>query len=553
MAFAPNGKQLLSGSWDKTLKLWDVNTGQLIRTFRGHLGRIKSVAFSHDGQRVVSGSVDTSVLVWDVASGRDIATFIGGGGGEWLVTTPAGFFAATRDVNKLLGIVRGLEVTSIDQVHQSLFNPDLVREALAGDPNGEVKRAAEVVSLEKVIESGPAPAVAIASRADKSRAASDLVTVAARIADRGKGVGRIEWRVNGVTAAVSKAAEKAGSDIEINQELALDPGDNIIEVVAYNASNLFASVPARIAVTRDGPVDSRKPILHVIAIGIDAYRSKLFSRLNFAAKDARAFGEALTRAANGLYDSVRVTHAIDDEATPAKLDAVFEKLKGEVHPRDTFIFFASAHGYSQNGRFYLIPPDYPDNLDEMGTRAISQERLQDWIANRIKARKAMLLLDTCESGALVAGHTQSRINQPASEAAIGRLHEATGRPVLTAAASGKAAWEGYKGHGVFTWALLDALRNGDTQRQRHHRAFRACRSCAELGAGRSSAPSSVARREAGPWSAPQRHRPRRPPHHGPLPRPPASDREGRISRSRGGCTDAILWVKSAGSRCRPLE
>jgi uncharacterized caspase-like protein len=62
----------------------------------------------------------------------------------------------------------------------------------------------------------------------------------------------------------------------------------------------------------------------------------------------------------------------------------------------------------------------------------------------------------------VAGHTQSRINQSASEAAIGRLHEATGRPVLTAAASGKAAWEGYKGHGVFTWALLDALRNGDT-------------------------------------------------------------------------------------------
>jgi hypothetical protein len=371
-------------------------------------GRIQSVAFSHDGQRVVSGSVDTSVRVWDVVSGRDIATFIGGRGGEWLVTPPAAFFAGTRDVNKLLGIVRGLEVTSIDQVHQSLFNPDLVREALAGDPNGEVKRAAEVVSLEKVIESRPAPSVAIASPADKSRAASDLVTVAARITDRGTGVGRIEWRVNGVTAAVSKAAEKAGSDIKVNQELALDPGDNIIEVVAYNASNLLASVPARIAVTHDGPVDSRKPTLHVIAIGIDAYRSKLFSRLNFAAKDARAFGEALTHAANGLYDSVRVTHAIDDEATPAKLDAVFEKLKGEVHPRDTFIFFASAHGYSQNGRFYLIPPDYPDNLDEMVTRAISQERLQDWIANRIKARRAMLLLDLRErrpgGGAYAVAH-----------------------------------------------------------------------------------------------------------------------------------------------------
>jgi len=51
-----------------------------------------------------------------------------------------------------------------------------------------------------------------------------------------------------------------------------------------------------------------------------------------------------------------------------------------------------------------------------------------------------------------------RIDVPASEAAIGRLHEATGRPVLTAAAEGKPA---YEGHGIFTWALLDALKNSD--------------------------------------------------------------------------------------------
>ncbi len=41
------------------------------------------------------------------------------------------------------------------------------------------------------------------------------------------------------------------------------------------------------------------------------------------------------------------------------------------------------------------------------------------------------------------------------------IPEATGRPVLTAAAEGKPAFEGYEGHGVFTWALLDASRHGD--------------------------------------------------------------------------------------------
>ena len=56
----------------------------------------------------------------------------------------------------------------------------------------------------------------------------------------------------------------------------------------------------------------------------------------------------------------------------------------------------------------------------------------------------------------------SGVDLASSEAALGRLNEATGRPVLTAAATDQAALEGYEGHGVFTYALLDALVNGDT-------------------------------------------------------------------------------------------
>ena len=66
-------------------------------------------------------------------------------------------------------------------------------------------------------------------------------------------------------------------------------------------------------------------------------------------------------------------------------------------------------------------------------------------------------MDACEAGALIAGHTSSPTSTPLSEAAIGRLHEATGRPVLPATAAGQFALEGYQGHGVFTFAVLDAL------------------------------------------------------------------------------------------------
>lgn len=159
-----------------------------------------------------------------------------------------------------------------------------------------------------------------------------------------------------------------------------------------------------------------------------------------------------------------VRTALDGEATAAGLEKAVEEIAARISSRDTFILFAAAHGYSNNGRFFLVPQDYQGGADPaaLASRAVGQDRLQDWIANRIKARRAVILFDTCESGALTNGYAHSRTDAPASEAGVGRLHEATGRPVLTAAAEGKPAIEGYRGHGIFTWALIDALFHGDT-------------------------------------------------------------------------------------------
>jgi uncharacterized caspase-like protein len=127
------------------------------------------------------------------------------------------------------------------------------------------------------------------------------------------------------------------------------------------------------------------------------------------------------------------------------------------------VFFAAGHGYSHYGPFYLIPQDYDGgrNPEALKSLAIGQDKLQDWIANRIKAKKALILQDTCESGALTSGYSRSRIDDPASDASIGRLHEATGRPVLTAAAQGESAFE-FRNikHGIFTGALIDAIHHG---------------------------------------------------------------------------------------------
>jgi len=71
--FSPCGRYVLSGSKDKTIKLWDIATGREIRTFRGHSDVVSSVKFLPDGRHVVSSSWDGSVRLWDVTSGLEVS------------------------------------------------------------------------------------------------------------------------------------------------------------------------------------------------------------------------------------------------------------------------------------------------------------------------------------------------------------------------------------------------------------------------------------------------------------------------------------------------
>ena len=77
VAFSPDGTKVLSGSEDKTLKLWDAATGSLLRTFEGHANGVNSVAFSPDGARVLSGGWDGKLKLWDAATGALQRTFEG--------------------------------------------------------------------------------------------------------------------------------------------------------------------------------------------------------------------------------------------------------------------------------------------------------------------------------------------------------------------------------------------------------------------------------------------------------------------------------------------
>ncbi|MCG5547534.1 caspase family protein [Halorhodospira halochloris] len=70
VAFAPDGQTLASGSWDKKIKLWDPETGEVLQTLSGHDGWVYSVAISPDGQLLASGSSDNTIGFWSTETGE---------------------------------------------------------------------------------------------------------------------------------------------------------------------------------------------------------------------------------------------------------------------------------------------------------------------------------------------------------------------------------------------------------------------------------------------------------------------------------------------------
>src|SRR5262249_41862731 len=77
VAVTPDGLRALSGAFDRTLRLWDLDNGQELRRFEGHTEPVLSVAVSPDGRRALSASLDKTVRLWDVHSGQELRRFDG--------------------------------------------------------------------------------------------------------------------------------------------------------------------------------------------------------------------------------------------------------------------------------------------------------------------------------------------------------------------------------------------------------------------------------------------------------------------------------------------
>jgi WD40 repeat protein len=80
VAVMPDGSRIVTGSDDKTARIWDAATGRELAQLKGHVGPVSSVAVTPNGSRIVTGSDDKTARVWDMVSNHELARLEGHGG-----------------------------------------------------------------------------------------------------------------------------------------------------------------------------------------------------------------------------------------------------------------------------------------------------------------------------------------------------------------------------------------------------------------------------------------------------------------------------------------
>jgi hypothetical protein len=458
MEFSPDRRQLLTGGADNSVKLWDVATGNVTRTFTGHEEEVNAVTFAPDGRRAYSTSRDGTVRMWDLATGLELAMMVNFTDGEWIVLTPAGYFNASpggaRHVNVRLGNV----VCGVDQFYARFFRPEMVRLAVAGQavPPPE--------SFGDILVRKPAPQIRILGPAG-GPVAGDRVTVTVGLTDAGGGIGDVDLFLNGAQVANGTRGIRVHGGTTLTFVVPLVEGLNEIRVAAFNRDHSMESAPATVSVVSSAAL--RKPDLHVLAVGINVYQNQAITLTN-AAADASSFAQALREVAAPLFGATDIqVLATAGTTTKAAITAAFADLAARVKPNDVFVFYDASHGLVDvvdgEEQYFLLTSDaLLLSSRHIAAAALSQTELARLVGS-VPAQKKLVILDTCQAGrggnAIQAALLQ-QTRGLTDVTAIKLLQRSIGSAVFSASSDTQAALEGYRGHGLFTYVLMEGLKGG---------------------------------------------------------------------------------------------
>ncbi|HKQ06183.1 MAG TPA: WD40 repeat domain-containing protein [Blastocatellia bacterium] len=265
VAISPDGKYaLLTGTDKETATTWEVTVWNIseeksVAAYKAEgLGLFPLTKFSPDSRYVLSATTDGIVRRWSIVSGKEITRTIMFTADEWIAITPEGYYNSSANGDKYVNVRIGDKVYGLDQFRVTFYKPQVIETALK---IGDSEQAARIVTTAKqqplmAFQDIEPPLVVIRSPGEGNSMNSNQIEISIHIEDKNQTIKDVKLSINGNPVIIEKersiATESLRSQpvpisnssvveipkgrkaLDLRIPAALKPGENIIEVVAFN-------------------------------------------------------------------------------------------------------------------------------------------------------------------------------------------------------------------------------------------------------------------------------------------------------------------------------
>lgn len=467
LAIDPRGRGFVIGT-DSSVIHYD---RQCRRTWET-LNQARSIAVAIADEAGLALSQDEAgVIRWmRLADGQKLLSFFPSlAGRSWTTWTPLGHYDASAEGEALVGWH-----VNRDRHREALFygagrfrdlfhNPDEITRSLT-----QTDRMAQDAEVGRALELGRAmrdrlpPQVRIVSTQEKKGKEGLVaqISFALRV-PTGDSAVRVRALVNGRPAGTALAlAIEDGKEETLGQIFVPLPEDEV-EIALIAESRGVAGEPAKLRLHErlaDGSMATGaqlRPRLYALVVGVAKYQSARVPPLDFPAKDARDFAQALRTQSGQLYRAVDVRLLTDEKATRESIIDGMDWLRREVTANDIAVVFFAGHGVNDSiSQYYFLPSN--SDVARLRSTAISNVDIVETLQSL--PSKVLAFLDTCHSGNVLGTGKKQRalgdINRLVNE-----LTSAENGVVVFASSTGQETsqespeWN----NGAFTKALVEGL------------------------------------------------------------------------------------------------
>ncbi len=463
------------------IEAWDVTTGSKVLTIHDIVANLNLINTTANKRILFGADQENALGFWDFRTGEKLATMRALQEGEWLITTPAGYFdGSPRGWTQIVWRVpgQGMVTQPAEIFFNDFYRPGLLAEFLQGNIPSAPR------NVQQVDRRQPTVRIAADNTTQIARTVKLVITVEEGLpnAERQNASGVRDVRLfrNGTLVKVWRGdADLQGGKATFETAVPLAEGRNEFVAYAFNHDNVKS---ADAAVSVQNNAERLPATAYILTIGVNEYENSEFN-LKFAVSDATVLGEQVAEEQKKLAQfqrQVQVT-LLDKEATRENILLALSILSGEhsstalsaaypkslaqlkaAEPQDVVIIYFAGHGIAAGDRFFLVPHD----LGYSGPRSALQASIQTVFSHSIsdldlekafepiQAGHSLLIIDACNSGKVLDSEEQRR--GPMNNRGLAQLAYEKGIYVLTAAQGYQAALESSRlGHGYLTYALAE--------------------------------------------------------------------------------------------------